>query len=165
MPPDQTPTRADLDEVARWLEGGLAGRWTVADWQAWAHKAYGWCLTTTRGLIRALARVRELEAEVVLLRAELEQLRRRSAPVAPTVVPPMRRATPPPPPPPPPSAEARALAGRAQRQPTDAEREMRRRAVEAAVAAADDYWREVSSVELEAEVWAPDGETVYEEPG
>lgn len=156
------PDRAELREVVGYLRAGLDGRWTVRDWSAWSGRAFAWCYTTTRGLLRALARVEELEAEVALLRAELAQVR---APVAPTIVPPMRRATPPPPPRP--SSASAALRAPAQRPPTDLEAEVLRRVQERLPEMIADEWREVSAVDLEVEeaVWSADGETVYEEPG
>lgn len=155
------PAPEELREVVAYLRAGLDGRWTVRDWSAWSGRAFGWCYTTTRGLLRAMTRIRELEAEAALLRAELAQLRAQAAPVAPTIVPPMRRATPPPPPP---RTEAQALQARAQRPPTELEREVLRRVSERLPDLIADEWREVSQVELEDAVWSADGETVYEDP-
>lgn len=158
------PDRAELREVVSYLRAGLDGRWTVRDWSAWSGRAFAWCYTTTRGLLRALARVEELEAEAALLRAELDQLRAQRVPVAPTIVPPMRRATPPPPPRP--SSASAALRAPAQRPPTDLEAEVLRRVQERLPEMIADEWREVSAVDLEVEeaVWSTDGETVYEDP-
>ena len=154
------PRRDELREVVGYLRAGLDGRWTVRDWSAWSGRAFEWCYTATRGLLRALARVEELEAEVALLRAELAQAR---APVAPTIVPPMRRATPPPPPRP--SSVSAALRAPAQRPPTDLEAEVLRRVQERLPDLIADEWREVSQVELEDAVWSDRWETVYEDPG
>lgn len=166
------PDRAELREVVGYLRAGLDGRWTVRDWSAWSGRSFAWCYTTTRGLLRALARVEELEAEAALLRAELAQTRR--APVAPTIVPAMRRATPPPPPAPS-SPESSALAQSARRPLTGAEREARRKLMETVGALVDrlppeevpDVWREVSSVELEFAdpTWGAGDDTVFEDPG
>lgn len=167
------PTREDLRDAVAYLRAGLDGQWSVREWSEWSARAFAWCYRTTRGCQLLIERVRELEAETVLLRTELAALRR--APVAPTVVPVMRRATPPPPPAATQTdAEAAALRAHARRQPDDREREAKRRLlhgfgalVDALPAdAVEDVWREVSQVDLEVEeaVWSADGETVYE-PG
>ncbi len=152
------PDRAELREVVGYLRAGLDGRWTVRDWSAWSGRSFAWCYTTTRGLLRALARVEELEAEAALLRAELDALRRRSAPVAPTVVPRTAR------PPPPPVPDSRPLSGPAGRPPTDLEAEVLRRVEARLRDVVAEEWREVSQVQLEDEVWADRGDTVYEDP-